>query len=121
MKILIVEDDEVMLMLVQHQLAKDNYTISAHLNAREALQALETFTPDLIITDILMPFTSGLELISIVRTSNSKIPILVLSALDQETIVLQALSAGANDFITKPFNGAELSVRVKKLLAAKKK
>ena len=120
MKILIVEDDAVMLMLVQHQLAKDNYTISAHLDAREALEALETFHPDLIITDILMPFTSGLELISIIRSSGSKVPILVLSALDQETTVLQALSAGANDFITKPFNGAELSMRVKKLLGIKK-
>src|SRR3954453_15756830 len=111
MKILIAEDDSVMLALIRHQLEKDNYTISAHTDARDALQSLETFKPDLIITDILMPFTSGLELISIVRSSNSKIPILVLSALDQETIVLQALSAGANDFITKPFNGAELSMR----------
>src|SRR4051794_11736545 len=121
MKILIVEDDAVMLMLIQHQLAKDNYTNSAHLDAREAIEAMETFKPDLIITDILMPFTSGLELISIVRSSGSKIPILVLSALDQETTVLQALSGGANDFITKPFNGSELSTRVKKLLGAKKK
>ena len=119
MKILIIEDDAVMLMLIQHQLAKDSYTVSAHLDAREALQAMETFKPDLIITDILMPFTSGLELISIVRSSGSKVPILVLSALDQEATVLQALSGGANDFITKPFNGAELSMRVKKLLAGK--
>ena len=116
MKILIVEDDAVMLMLIQHQLAKDNYTVSAHLDAREALQAIETFKPDLIITDILMPFTSGLELISIVRSSGSKVPILVLSALDQETTVLQALSGGANDFITKPFSPKHLLSRIENAL-----
>ncbi len=121
MKILIAEDDQVMLTLIRHQLEKDNFTISANTDARDALQALETFTPDLIITDIVMPFTSGLELISIVRSSGIKVPILVLSALDQEATVLEALSLGANDFITKPFNNAELSMRVKRLLGVKKK
>jgi DNA-binding response OmpR family regulator len=121
MKILIAEDDLVMLTLIKHQLAKDNYTISANTDARGALESLETFKPDLIITDIVMPFTSGLELISIVRSAGIKVPILVLSALDDETTVLEALSLGANDFITKPFNNAELTTRVKRLLNIKKK
>ena len=121
MKILVAEDDPLMLALIKHRLTTDNYTISAHLDPREALQAIETFKPDLIITDIVMPFTSGLELISIVRSSNTKVPILVLSAMDQEETVLEALSLGANDFITKPFNDTELSTRVKRLLAVKKK
>ena len=121
MKILIAEDDAVMLSLIRHQLENDNYAISAHTDAREALQSFETFKPDLIITDIVMPFTSGLELISIVRSSGTKVPILVLSALDQEATVLEALSLGANDFITKPFNGGELLTRVKRLLNVKKK
>ena len=121
MKILIAEDDPIMLMLLQHHLAKENYTLSTHSDAREALQALDTFDPNLIITDIVMPFTSGLELISIIRSTGLKTPILVLSAMDQETTVLEALSLGANDFITKPFDGAELAMRVKKLLTLKKK
>jgi two-component system response regulator VicR len=121
MKILIVEDDPVMLSVIQHQLKKDNYTVSANTDARDALLTLETFSPDLIITDILMPFTSGLELIGIVRTSGSKIPILVVSAIDQEATVLEALSLGANDFITKPFNGKELSIMVKRLTGLNKK
>jgi len=121
MKILIAEDDSITLMLLKHQLAKENYTLSAHQDAREALQAIGTFKPDLIITDIVMPFTSGLELISIVRSSGEKVPILVLSAMDEEATVLQALSIGANDFITKPFKGTELLTRVKKLLAMKRR
>ena len=121
MKILIAEDDEVMLTLISHQLTKEGYNINANLDARKALQSMETFKPDLIITDIVMPFTSGLELIGIVRSSGIRTPILVLSAMDEETTVLEALSLGADDFITKPFIASEFSMRIKRLLGAKKK
>ncbi|NNV57192.1 response regulator transcription factor [Limnovirga soli] len=121
MKVLIAEDDPVMLSLIKHRLSLDNYTINANSDARDALQSMETFKPDLIITDIVMPYTSGLELIGIIRSSGIKVPILVLSAIDQEATVLEALSIGADDFITKPFNDKELSMRVKRLLAIRKK
>ncbi|MEP6845817.1 MAG: response regulator [Panacibacter sp.] len=116
MKILIAEDDPLMMTLIKHQLAGENYTLSINTDGREALEALEAFKPDLIITDILMPFTSGLDLISVVRSSGSKVPILVLSAMDQEATVLEALSLGANDFISKPFKSSDISLRVKRLL-----
>jgi DNA-binding response OmpR family regulator len=120
MKILIAEDDPVMSAMIQKQLEKD-FELSMNKDARDALVSLKDFEPDLIITDILMPFTSGLEFIGIIRTSGLKIPILVLSAMDQESTVLEALSLGADDFITKPFQGPELSARVKSLLSSKKK
>jgi DNA-binding response OmpR family regulator len=64
-----------------------------------------------------MPYTSGLELISIVKSNeNKKIPIIVLSGLGQEDTVMEAFQLGADDFITKPFNPTELAVRVKRLL-----
>ena len=90
-------------------------------DARDALESLNNFEPDLIITDILMPFTSGLEFIGIIRSSGIKNPILVLSAMDQESTVLEALSLGANDFITKPFKSNELSSRVKTLIGPRQK
>jgi len=121
MKILIAEDDEIMITLIKHQLSKDNYTIKASTDSQEVIKSMHTFDPDLIITDIVMPFTSGLELISIARAEGIKVPILVLSAMDEEVTVMEALSLGANDFITKPFNPAELSMRVKKLLELKSK
>ncbi len=121
MKILIAEDDEVMLALIKHQLTKEGHSINANPDARKALQSMETFKPDMIITDIVMPFTSGLELIGIVRSSGIKIPILVLSAMDEEATVLEAVSLGADDFITKPFNTTEFSMRVKRLLRQKEK
>ena len=119
MKILIAEDDPLMMAVIKQQLSNEGYTLSINTDGREGLEALESFMPDLIITDILMPFTSGLDLISVVRSSGSKIPILVLSAMDQEATVLEALSLGANDFISKPFKPAEISMRVKRLLKIK--
>jgi len=119
MKILIAEDDPVMLALIKHQLANENYTLSVNTDGREAIESLEAFNPDLIITDILMPFASGLNLISVVRSTGNKVPILVLSAMDQEATVLEALSMGADDFISKPFKSAEISMRVKRLLKIK--
>ena len=117
MKILIAEDEPVMLKAIQTRLVNDGYEVVITTDGREALQVLETFQPDLIITDILMPYTSGLELIGIVKSNSSKkIPIIVLSALGQEETVMEAFQLGADDFITKPFNPTELSVRVKRLL-----
>jgi DNA-binding response OmpR family regulator len=64
-----------------------------------------------------MPYTSGLELIGIVKSNSpKKIPVIVLSALGQEETVMEAFQLGADDFLTKPFNPTELSVRVKRLL-----
>ena len=73
--------------------------------------------PDLVITDILMPYTSGLEFISVVKSGvNNKIPIIVLSGIGEEATVMEAFDLGADDFLTKPFNPVELGVRVKRLL-----
>jgi DNA-binding response OmpR family regulator len=119
MKILIAEDDPLMMVVIKQQLTNEGYILSINTDGREALEALEAFKPDLIITDILMPFTSGLDLISVVRSSGNKVPILVLSAMDQEATVLEALTLGANDYISKPFKPAEISVRVKRLLKIK--
>ena len=117
MKILIVEDDEVTLRAIEIKLKNAGFNAIGLTNVSDALKVLDTFTTDLIITDILMPHTSGLELIGIVRNQpGKKIPIIVLSSLGQENTVMEAFQLGADDFITKPFNPNELLVRVKKLL-----
>ena len=116
MKILIAEDEPLILMALERQLKKDGFEVIITTDGREALMILDKHTPDLIITDILMPFTSGLELIGIVKSAKKNIPILVLSAMGQENILLEAFQLGADDFVTKPFNPGELSTRVKKLL-----
>jgi DNA-binding response OmpR family regulator len=117
MKILVAEDEPLMLMAIEAKLRKDGFEVVGTPDGREALKAFENDTPDLIITDILMPYTSGLEFIGIVKSnSTKKIPIIVLSALGQEETVMEAFQLGADDFLTKPFNPTELSVRVKRLL-----
>jgi DNA-binding response OmpR family regulator len=117
MKILVAEDEPLMLMAIEAKLRKDGFEVVGTRDGREALKAFENDTPDLIITDILMPYTSGLELIGIVKSNSAKkIPIIVLSALGQEETVMEAFQLGADDFLTKPFNPTELSVRVKRLL-----
>ena len=120
MKILIAEDEPLLLMAIEAKLKNDGYEVTCVKDGSEALKVLETDPQDLIITDILMPYTSGLEVIGIVKSTPGKnIPIIVLSALGQEETVMEAFQLGADDFITKPFNPTELSLRVKRLLKVK--
>lgn len=118
MKILVAEDDVIMLRTIELRLKKDGHTIILTQDGREALQKIEEESPDLIITDIMMPFASGLEIIGAVKKRlGKKIPVIVLSAMGQENVVLEAFQLGADDYITKPFSPNELSVRVKRYVS----
>jgi DNA-binding response OmpR family regulator len=119
MKILIAEDEAMMLAALQKNLADDGYEVIAAADGREAIEKFHSTNPDLVITDIMMPYTSGLELIGVVKSRPEPIPVIVLSAMGQETTVMEAFNLGADDFITKPFNPTELSLRVKHLLKNK--
>ena len=115
MKILIVEDDAIMLKTIELRLQKDGYDVITSPDGRDGLKKFEELAPDLIITDIMMPFLSGLEIVGAVRKWEGKeTPIIVLSTLGQENVVLEAFRLGADDFITKPFSPKELSMRVKR-------
>lgn len=117
MKILIAEDEAMMLAALLKNLQDDGYEVITASDGQEAIEKFQTLVPDLVITDIVMPYTSGLELISVIKSSHQKAtPVIVLSAMGQEATVLEAFNLGADDFLTKPFNPAELSLRVKRLL-----
>ncbi len=117
MTILVAEDDVIMLKTIEFRLKKDGHNIIISQDGREALKKIEELSPDLIITDIMMPFSSGLEIIEAVRKKEGKkIPVIVLSAMGQENVVLEAFQLGADDYITKPFSPNELSVRVKRFM-----
>ena len=119
-KILVCEDSNVINMIIQYRLVKDGYDVEIARDGQAAIEKLDSTSYDLIITDLLMPFTSGLELINKIRYElNSKVPIIVVSALDNESSIIEALKLGADDYITKPFSPSELSIRVKKLLIRK--
>jgi DNA-binding response OmpR family regulator len=117
MKILVAEDEPLMSAAISGRLRSEGYEVIVALDGREALKAIESESPDLIITDILMPFTSGLELIGVVKSNPTiNIPVIVLSGMGQEATVMEAFELGADDFLTKPFNPGELSMRVKRAL-----
>lgn len=117
MKILVAEDEMIMLKTIELRLKKDGHQITTCNDGRDAIKKIEEINPDLIITDIMMPFASGLEIIEEVkRKSGNRIKIIVLSAMGQENVVLEAFQLGADDYITKPFSPNELSMRVKRYL-----
>ena len=119
-KILIAEDDEMMLKTMEFRLVKEGYHVILCPNGQVALDKIVAESPDLIISDIMMPFISGLDIVNIVKIElKLNIPIIILSAVGLEKTVLQAFELGADDFITKPFSPNELSVRVKRLLLKK--
>lgn len=116
-KILIIEDDEVVLSMLRYKLTKEDFIVETVKNARFAIQTAIEFKPDLILTDIMMPFVSGLEFLNIYRNELKKdTPIIVLTSLGQEETILQAFELGADDFIAKPFNANEVVIRIKKAL-----
>ncbi|RPD51048.1 MULTISPECIES: response regulator transcription factor [Chitinophagaceae] len=115
MKILVAEDEPIMLKTIELRLKKDGHEVMATDNGRKALEYVEQHQPDMIITDIMMPYTSGLEIVGKVRQGEKYIPVIVLSSMGQENVVLEAFNLGADDYITKPFSPNELSIRVKRL------
>lgn len=117
-KILICDDDEALVSMVRFKLSRENLgEVFKAGDGREAKTLLKEHTFDLVITDIHMPFHSGLEITTFIREElKLSTPIIVLSAEGLENTVLQAFEIGANDFITKPFSPAELAVRVKRIL-----
>jgi DNA-binding response OmpR family regulator len=116
-KIVLAEDNSTLSLLLKFRLEKEGYKLLIAVDGKEAIELIEQHDPELILTDIMMPFISGLEVISHVRNKlNKPTPIIVFSAAGQEEMVLKAFNLGANDFMGKPFSPNELVIRVKRLL-----
>jgi DNA-binding response OmpR family regulator len=118
MKILVAEDEPILLRIIEARLKKDGHEVITTKDGREALAKIEESAPDLVIADIMMPFASGLEIVGALKKRAVRIPIIILSAMEQENVVLEAFELGADDYITKPFSLGELSVRVRKFAIA---
>ncbi len=117
MKILVVDDDPILLEAISFNLKEDGYDV---ITADDGFKALDIIQKqehlDLIISDIMMPNMSGLGLLSLLKKFYfDKVPVILISSLDKGDVVLSAMKLGAHDFIVKPFNIEELSLRVKKL------
>ncbi|UCD61306.1 MAG: response regulator [Flavobacteriaceae bacterium] len=111
--LLLAEDDELLASLLDYRLQKGGYNVHWASDGRDVKEYLKLATPDIIVSDIMMPYFSGIELIDYVRNElNSKIPIIIISSAGNEENVLSAFELGANDFISKPVSPSELLVRV---------
>lgn len=114
-KILLAEDDELLASLLSFRLQKGGYDVQWSKNGREVKEHFSQFNPDLVISDIMMPYFSGIELIDYVRKElNLSTPIIIISSAGNEENVLNAFEIGANDFLSKPVSPAELMVRVQR-------
>lgn len=115
--ILVAEDEALMLKMLTHRLQKEGYRVVPATDGKQALDSLRASAPDLVITDLMMPYHNGLEIIEFVKkTLGSTIPVIVLSSAGQESSVVRAFDLGADDFAVKPFSPNELISRVRKHL-----
>ncbi len=116
-KILLVEDEPLILDALAFRMKKAGYDTLSAPDGKQAIELVQEQSFDLIITDLMLPFANGFELISYVReTLKSDVPIIVLSVAGVENMIVEALDLGANDFVNKPFSPHELNSRVKRLL-----
>jgi two-component system response regulator VicR len=120
-KILIAEDEILMLKALAFKLKKEGYQIDLASDGRQAMEKVKSNTYDLILTDVMMPFISGMEILSYIKGNSLKksTPVILISAIGLEDVVLEGFELGAEDFIYKPFNLNELSVRIKRYIKQK--
>ena len=111
-RILVVDDEPQITRVLRTTLSNQGYDIRVANDGETALEIMKDWTPDLVITDLSMPNMDGLELCRQLRRT-TQIPILVLSIRGEERTKVQALDAGADDYVTKPFGIEELLARVR--------
>jgi two-component system KDP operon response regulator KdpE len=111
-RILVVDDETQITRVLRASLSAQRYDVRTANDPEEALRLFEEWEPDLIVTDLMMPGMTGIDLCRAVRRK-SRTPILVLSVRDQERSKVEALDAGADDYVTKPFSIQELLARVR--------
>ena len=114
-RILVVDDEPQIARVLRRSLSARGYEVQVANDGEEALAVFGSWSPDLIITDLSMPNMGGIELCRRVRAT-SHVPIIVLSVKGEERIKVEALDAGADDYITKPFGIDELLARVRAAL-----
>lgn len=111
-KILVVDDEKPISDIVKFNLTKEGYEVITAYDGEEALEKVEDDSPDLILLDLMLPKSDGLEVARRVRAKHS-IPIIMVTAKDSELDKVVGLELGADDYVTKPFSNRELVARVK--------
>jgi DNA-binding response OmpR family regulator len=116
MRLLIVEDDRKLAEFVARGLRAEGFAVDIVADGREGRDHIDAHAYDLLILDLMLPHISGSELLRMLRRSNPTLPVLVVTACDATDDKVKHFEAGADDYLTKPFDFAELLARVKSLL-----
>jgi len=116
MKVLIADDDQLLLIAVSAVLKREGYEIITAVDGQDALSKVKQYQPDVLITDLMMPYLNGLEVINQVKNVwKYDTAVIVLSAVGLEHMVIESFKLGVEDYIKKPFSLTELSFRIKKI------
>lgn len=114
-KVLVVDDEEAICELIKLDLEFEGYQVETAFDGREALEKVESFQPDLIILDIMLPYISGYDVCKKINEKHN-IPIILLTAKTDIVDKVLGLELGADDYMTKPFDNRELLARAKALI-----
>ncbi|MBE6451644.1 MAG: phosphate regulon transcriptional regulator PhoB [Alphaproteobacteria bacterium] len=114
-KVMVVEDEQALALLLKYNLEKEGYEVVIESNGAKVIAEVEQHCPSLILLDWMLPKMSGVEICKLIRTKPDikNIPIIMLTAKGQEEDKIKGLTAGADDYVTKPFSVPELMARVK--------
>jgi two-component system response regulator AtoC len=113
-RVLVVDDEENLRLVVRTFLKREGYEVELAGSGDEALRLLETFGPDVILTDVRMPKMGGLDLLSTLKAKGSDVTVIVMSAYGSVDLAIEAIKAGAYDYIAKPFKPEELLLTLRK-------
>ena len=118
-KILIIEDDKIIINILQFRLKKEGFETHIAKDGIEGIEKIMSIQPDLIISDIMMPYKSGLEITLFAKTNFPDTPIIMVSSLGKEDqTVMEVFNLGVDEFVAKPFDPIELVKKANHLLQA---
>ena len=108
-KILIIEDDKMIKTILQFMLNREGYQTDFAIDGKEGMDKLNSFNPDAVITDVMLPYRSGIEIVSLSKKLNPNRPVFVVSSLGNESVTVEkAIEQGANEILSKPFNPEDI-------------
>ena len=113
-RVLVVDDEENLRLVVRTFLKRDGYEVEAVSSGEEALAMVETFGPDVILTDVRMPRMGGLDLLATLKAKGNEATVIVMSAYGNVDMAIEAMKAGAYDYIQKPFKAEEVLLTLRK-------
>jgi DNA-binding response OmpR family regulator len=115
-RILVVDDEPSIVAVVRERLEREGFDVRAVASGEEALADMEVEVPDLVVLDLMLPDVDGLEVLRRLRTAGGRVPVVVLTARDEDVDKIVGLELGADDYLVKPFNPRELSARIRAVL-----